>query len=156
MILGPDKKQLIIRFGICGVWLVVWTIVFGFKMVSAFLPYLGCCFAFIIGVLCYNNKKEAEFRRKIGQERKIICEGPAQLTGAKGYMFLSNDALEFYGTDKTFGVEKKNFAILPDDFKAVEGQGKKLYIETKDQTIEFKVYKAEVWKEQIVKTMLEQ
>ncbi|MBQ7037186.1 MAG: hypothetical protein IJN74_06875 [Clostridia bacterium] len=150
MILGPDKKQLIIGFALCAIVLVVWTKVFG--SMAVYLPI----FLFIIVVLFYSNKKTVKLRRNIDQARKIICEGPAQLTGAKGYMFLSNDALEFYGTDKTFGVEKKNFAILPSDFKAVEAQGRKLYIETKDQTIEFKVYKAEVWKEQIVKTMLEE
>lgn len=152
MILGPDKKQQIIRVGISGVLLVVYIIVSGFKRMSAFLLLFLGCFAFVL----YSNKKTMKLRRNIDQARKIICEGPAQLTGAKGYMFLNNDALEFYGTDKTFGVEKKNFAILPDEFVSVDVQGNKLYIETREQTFLFKVYKAEVWKEQIVKTMLEE
>ena len=83
----------------------------------------GAIFAACIAIFSKKFEKKSEcLRAEISQVRKIICEGPATHINGKnaigGWMFLSEDAIEFYPHKMNVGGE--NMAILIDDITNVE------------------------------------
>jgi hypothetical protein len=102
------------------------------------------------------EKKSAHLRAEISKVRKIICEGPANhKKGANsigGWLFLSEDAIEFYPHKMNIGGQ--NIPILIDDILNIETKSKQLKIHTKaNETFTFVVNKANLWKQSITEIL---
>lgn len=102
------------------------------------------------------EKKSVHLRAEISKVRKIICEGPANhkkgVNGIVGWLFLSEDAIEFYPHKMNIGGQ--NIPILLDDISNVETKSNKLKIQTKENvTFTFVVNKAKLWKQSITEIL---
>ncbi len=99
------------------------------------------------------EKKAELLRTQIYNSRKVICEGPVTHNeghGDYGWMFLSEDAIEFYSCK---GGEE-NIPILLDDIERVEKKFKKLKIYTKyGEVFSFAVPNSNRWRECITRTI---
>ncbi len=100
----------------------------------------------------YKEKKAENLRKQIETKRKIICHGGASyrkssIIAIGGWMFLTEDAVEFYKTIDNLGG--KNIAILLDEIISVSMKGKILNIVTKEMTYSFIVPQVKIWKEKI-------
>lgn len=104
-----------------------------------------------------------ELSIKIGDVRKVICEGQgaywmdSNRPVSSGWLVLSEDALEYYELKKY--AKTGNVAILLDDIIGVAVQKKKrtlfdvLVVNTKDKTYRFNVVDGAIWKEQVDTTV---
>lgn len=114
-----------------------------------------CGFFFALGLSIFSKrieKKSKNLRMEISKVRKIICEGPAnQKKGANaigGWLFLSEDAIEFYPHKMNFGGQ--NIPILLDDVMKIETKSNYLKIYTKTNDLyTFVVNKAKLWESSI-------
>lgn len=102
------------------------------------------------------EKKSEHLRAEISKVRKIICEGPANhKKGANaigGWLFLSEDAIEFYPHKMNIGGQ--NIPILIDDIANIETKSNQLKIHTKaNETFIFVVNKANLWKQSITEIL---
>lgn len=110
-----------------------------------------CGFLFTLGISLFmkrSEKKSKNLRAEISKVRKIICEGPANhKKGANaigGWLFLSEDAIEFYPHKINFGGQ--NIPILLDDVMKVETKSNYLKIYTKTNDLyTFVVNKSKLW-----------
>ena len=112
--------------------------------------------------MCNNiQAKGQNLSQQIATVRKIICEGQASkktssiVKISSGWMVLTEDALEYYELEKY--QNGGNIAILIDDIVGTSVKGKDLLntlvINTKKNTYSFATHKAQIWKEQIDKTV---
>ncbi len=102
------------------------------------------------------EKKSEHLRAEISKVRKIICEGPANhkkgVNAIGGWLFLSEDAIEFYPHKMNIGGQ--NIPILIDDISNVETKLNRIKIHTKtNETFTFVVTKAKLWKQSITETL---
>lgn len=103
-------------------------------------------------------KKAKPLREEISKVRKIVCEGPAthkkssiDLKNVGGWLFLSEDAIEFYPLKLYVGG--KNVGVPLDDIKKIERKGNIISISTTEETYQFIVDKGNLWEETINKTL---
>lgn len=103
-------------------------------------------------------KKAKPLREEISKVRKIVCEGPAthkksaiNLKNVGGWLFLSEDAIEFYPLKLYVGG--KNVGVPLDDIKKIERTGNIISISTTEETYQFIVDKGNLWEETINKTL---
>lgn len=114
--------------------------------------------------MCDNiQAKGRELSKQIANVRKIICEGQASKKTSNttitkissGWLVLTEDALEYYELEKY--QNGGNVAILIDDIVGTSVKGKDLLntlvVNTKEKTYSFGTHKAQIWKEQIDKTV---
>lgn len=102
------------------------------------------------------EKKSENLRKQIESKRKIICQGNAAyrkagMNAVSGWMFLSEDAIEFYRDNANIGGS--NIAILLDDITSVSAKRNILKVATMEKTYSFSAPQAKVWKEQIDQTI---
>ena len=101
------------------------------------------------------EKKSENLRAEISKVRSIICEGPANhkkgANGIGGWLFLSEDALEFYPHKANFGG--KNIAILIDDITNVDTKANQLIIQSNMEKYQFVVNKSNMWKKSIIEIL---
>lgn len=102
------------------------------------------------------EKKSEHLRAEISNVRKIICEGPANhkngVNAIGGWLFLSEDAIEFYPHKMNIGGQ--NIPILIDDISNVETKSNQLIVHTKTNgTFTFVVNKAKLWKQSITEVL---
>lgn len=110
-----------------------------------------CGFLFALGISLFmkrSEKKSKILRTEISKVRKIICEGPANhkkgANAISGWLFLSEDAIEFYPHKINFGGQ--NIPIRLDDVMKVETKSNYLKIYTKTNDLyTFVVNKAKLW-----------
>ena len=88
---------------------------------------------------------EQEFQHlhsKISEVRNIILETPAAykkgLKVSAGFLFLTEDAIEFY-SQKILFLNQQSLAILLDDIVKAESKGNKLIITTSNNKYSFNV-----------------
>ena len=131
---------------------------FGIKiwLIAGLLFGAFCAIILFLGSTKIPEKEIAALRSEISKVRAIICEGPVSNKKGKkqmnGWLFLSEDALEFYPYKNIIGWE--NVAILLDDITSVEVKSYWLNINTKSAgTYVFNTMKAKLWKESIVKEL---
>ena len=145
----------------------------GFCAIMGSFSYalLGFITFFLMGLIMIlwgfsHGEKKAEKGAKILCEqieasRKVLCQGTAKHVGklralTHGWMFVSEDAVEFYAIkgDAVVGSKSDNIAILLDDIQTIDiGKdllwGDKILITTTENTYHFLVGKPNTWKEQI-------
>lgn len=101
-------------------------------------------------------KNAKQLSHQVAKVRTIICQGQGNYRQAKrkvigGWMFLTEDAVEFYGVKgKQQGY---NIAILLDDIISVSTKRNSISITTAQQIYLFGVAKPDVWKEEIGKAV---
>ncbi len=96
------------------------------------------------------EKRVQPLREEISAKRKIICEGGTTVNGIGGWMFLTEDAVEFYPHKANFGGNA--FYIALDEIVEVTVKGK-LIIKKRDYTYELAAVKPHVWKDYIEKML---
>jgi hypothetical protein len=114
---------------------------------------------FTVGMAIFSKhleKKSEHLRAEISKVRKIICEGPANhkkgVNAIGGWLFLSEDAIEFYPHKMNIGGQ--NISILIDDISNVETKSNQIKIHTKtNETFTFVVNKAKLWKQSITEIL---
>lgn len=102
------------------------------------------------------KSKIVSLRNEILNERKIVYEGTFSYRKRLGFLFLTNNAVEFYFDRKTKSTS--NFYILLKDIVSVSVSGdwffgKKLNIKTAGEEISIIVDKAGQWQEHINKAI---
>ncbi len=102
------------------------------------------------------KSKIVSLRNEILNERKIVYEGAFSYKRRLGFLFLTNNALEFYFDKKS--KNSSNFYILLEDIVSVSVSGdwfygKKLNIKTSCEEMSIIADKADQWQEQINKKM---
>lgn len=124
----------------------------------------GIIFGIVLGIVmsvyisnmsASSERKVQPLRNEILKRRRIICEGPAnhkQKTVIGGWLFLSEDALEFYQHTRN-GVEGANIAILLDDITNVETRKNLLIIHSVQGVNQFVVYYPNEWKTTILRIL---
>lgn len=134
---------MIFQFGFT-VWVLVSGLIFG-------ISFITICAFFSI----YVEKKSKNLREEILKVRNIICDGPANNIIGKnsigGWLFLSEDALEFYPHKVNFGG--KGTAILIDDIISVDTKINQLIIKTNKEKYQFVVNKSKMWKKSITEIL---
>lgn len=118
---------------------------------------VGIIFFFLSVVPFARNEKFAkEIREKIIKVRKVVCDGPANYLKDKktivGWLFLSEDALEFYSS-RYHNSADKSLPILLDEIEGIEVQNKQLIIYTKTEKYTFAVYKPKLWEKSITEIL---
>ena len=116
----------------------------------------GVLFTVVIAIIAKNlEKKFLPLRAEISKVRSVICEGPASykngINAIGGWMFLSEDAIEFYCHKLNLGGE--NIPILLDDIVEVKAKGNQLIIKAKDKEYQFVVNKSKSWQESIQRVL---
>lgn len=72
----------------------------------------GFLFSFFMFVFIkHQEKKSNKKRSEIAKERKIICDGAATIQGNGGWMFLTEEALEFYPHKINFSTKEVKIPI---------------------------------------------
>ena len=133
---------------ICSIWRGV--IFGGIVMLSGVLSF------FVVMMFCSKLEKRVEsIRVEISKLRNIVCEGPANLkngiNSVGGWLFLSEDALEFYPHKMNIGGD--DTAILLDDIVNVETKVNQIIIQTKNKTFKFVVSRSNLWKKSITQIL---
>ena len=115
--------------------------------------FLGALFGILFTVCMvifstYMEKKAERFRAEVKQEKKIICEGPANhKKGANaigGWLFLTEDSIIFYPHKMNFSGQK--FSVSVDNIANIETKSNQLKLHTKTgETYAFVVNKANLW-----------
>jgi len=129
MLVGLSTEKLIVGmvFGVLGGGL------FSFSM---------CVFASLQEV------KFEEKRSEIANDRRVLCEGPANVCGNGGWLFLTEDYIEFYPHKLNFS--SKEIKIPAGMVEMVKTHKKQIVITTFDNTsVTILVAQNKEWKKQI-------
>lgn len=136
------------------VFTILYTILTSYTgLKTAIISALPAGSLFTIAITIFSifmEKKSEHLRNEISKVRNIICEGPANYKNGLaigGWLFLSEDALEFYPHKVNLGGSC--VAILIDDIVNVDTKGKQLIIQSKNELFKFVVNKSKLWKNSI-------
>ena len=122
--------------------------------------FAGVIFGIIIFLFTSFTSAKVEkaantLRNEISQVRHVICDGPATYLKDKkaigGWLFLSEDALEFY--PHKYNTVGENIPILLDDIEGVDIKKNQLVIRSKIGEYKFVVFKSKLWKQTIMETV---
>ncbi len=112
----------------------------------------GTLFAFIMYLFAKRVEIKSKYlHNEIAKVRRIICEGVATIKGVGGWLFVTEDAIEFYPHKINLGGE--SIAVLIDDIVAVNNGFNNIEIATKESTYKFIVNKPTGWKNLIIHTI---
>lgn len=109
----------------------------------------GLLFALaMFAVAKIQEKKFDKKRVEIASERKIICDGAATIKGNGGWMFLTENGIEFYPHKMNFSTKE---VIIPmNTIEAVMAQKNQIVVITADKsTVAVVVTHNIEWKKQI-------
>ena len=136
-------------------------VLFGIPMGAMFgLKYLSLLIGIISGVLCgflfaflmflfvkYQEKKFDKKREQIAKERKIICDGGATLNGNGGWMFFTEQGLEFY--PHKINLSTKEIMIPMQSIASVKTYRNQILVSANNQVVGIVVSHNKEWKKQI-------
>ncbi len=136
-------------------------VLFGIPMGAMFgLKYLSLLTGIISGVLCgflfaflmflfvkYQEKKFDKKREQIAKERKIICDGGATVNGNGGWMFFTEQGLEFY--PHKINLSTKEIVIPMHTIASVKTYRNQILVSTNGQVVAIVVSHNKEWKKQI-------
>lgn len=127
-------------FGIRSLSLIVGVI---FGVLSGFL------FAFLMFLFVkFQEKKFDKKREEIAKERKVICDGGATVQGTGGWMFFTEQGIEFYPHKINFSQE--NLMIPMNMIESVKTNKNQIIINTTENlTFAIVVSHNKEWKQQI-------
>lgn len=136
-------------------------VLFGIPMGAMFgLKYLSLLIGIISGVLCgflfaflmflfvkYQEKKFDKKREQIAKERKIICDGGATVNGNGGWMFFTEQGLEFY--PHKINLSTKEIMIPMQSIESVKTYRNQILVSANNQVVGIVVSHNKEWKKQI-------
>jgi hypothetical protein len=137
-------------------------VMFGVPMGIFFgINYWSVCFGVLGGLACgvlvtllillfcvVTEKKFDKLRVAIATERTVICDGGATVKGNGGWMFLTENALEFY--PHKINISTKNIIIPLAEIHSVDIKKNQLLIAEKDGTVlPIVVSHVKEWKKQV-------
>lgn len=136
-------------------------VLFGIPMGAMFgLKYLSLLTGIISGILCgflfaflmflfvkYQEKKFDKKREQIAKERKIICDGGATVNGNGGWMFFTEQGLEFY--PHKINLSTKEIMIPMQSIASVKTYKNQILVSTNGQVVGIVVSHNKEWKKQI-------
>ena len=112
----------------------------------------GLLFAVLIfAFIKYQEKKFDKKRIEIAKERVIICDGVATINGNGGWMFFTENGLEFY--PHKINLSTKEIVISRDTIKKVITYKNKLIINPGENPVTVIVSHSKEWKAQIEKVI---
>ena len=98
------------------------------------------------------EKKFDKKRIEIAKERRIICDGGATINGNGGWMFLTENGIEFY--PHKINISTKEIKIPVSMIEAVKAQKKQIRVTANGKTIAIVVSQNKEWKKQIESTIV--
>ena len=136
-------------------------VVFGVPMGILFgLMHLSLLLGVITGFLCgflfallmflfvkYQEKKFDKKRIEIAKERKIICDGAATINGNGGWVFFTENGLEFY--PHKINISTKEIVIPINTIKRVNTYRNQIIINAGEKPVVILVSHNKEWKKQI-------
>ena len=128
-------------------------IYFGLMQLSLLLGVItgflcGFLFAFLIFLFVkYQEKKFDKKRTEIAKERKIICDGGATINGNGGWMFFTENGIEFYPHKINFST--KEIVIPTNTIESVKTKKNQILVSANGKTIAIVVSHNKEWKKQI-------
>lgn len=115
----------------------------------------GCLFSFLMFLFVkVVEKKFDKMRVEIAEERKIFCDGGATIQGVGGWMFLTENGVEFY-PHKINYTQDKLFIPLK-EIQTVETKGNQILIRTVNN-LQFAIVVAKnnQWKKEIESVLVQ-
>lgn len=111
--------------------------------------FSGCLFTLLVFLFIKTQEKMYDkMRIGITEERKLICDGVANYQGNGGWLFFTEQGLEFYPHKINFS--QKELMIPISAIKSAKTKKNQLIVETTDNsTSEFLVSHNKEWAEQI-------
>lgn len=111
--------------------------------------FCGCFFTLLIfGFVKIQEKKYDKKRFEIAKERKIVCDGGANVQGNGGWMFFTEYGLEFY--PHKINISQKGLMIPISVIKSVKTNKNQLIVDTiENSTFAIVVSHNKEWVEQI-------
>lgn len=104
----------------------------------------GLLFGLIMQILLSSiDKKVQPIRNKISKENLILIEGGANLSGAGGWLFVTDKGIEFH--THNFNFDNRNFSYTHDEIVSIKKNGRKLVIITTKVKYVLNVDKVETW-----------
>ena len=136
-------------------------VVFGVPMGVLFgLMHLSLLLGIITGLLCgflftllmflfikYQEKKFDNKRTEIAKERKIICDGGATINGNGGWLFFTENGLEFY--PHKINISTEEIVIPMNTIKMVNTYRNQIIINAGENPVIILVSHNKEWKKQI-------
>jgi len=128
-------------------------ILFGLKHLSLLIGIITgflCGFLFTLLIFLFVKYQEKKFDKKrteIAKERKIICDGGATINGNGGWLFFTENGLEFYPHKINFST--KEIIILTNTIESVKTYKNQILIGANGKTIAILVSHNKEWKKQI-------
>ena len=128
-------------------------ILFGLMHLSLLLGVItgflcGFLFAFLIFLFVkYQEKKFDKKRTEIAKERKIICDGGATINGNGGWMFFTENGIEFY--PHKINISTKEIVIPTNTIESVKTNKNQILVSANGKTIAIVVSHNKEWKKQI-------
>ena len=128
-------------------------ILFGLMHLSLILGIItgffgGFIFALLIFLFVkYQEKKFDKKRTEIAKERKIICDGGATINGNGGWLFFTENGLEFY--PHKINISTKETVIPINTIETVNTYKNKIIINPGENPVVIIVSHNKEWKKQI-------
>ena len=99
----------------------------------------------LFGCACYEEHYVKRLREKVESLEKIICEGWAHKGEIDGWLFLSDEALEFYPCND----EKEEYSISISDIRNIKITLFTIKVYASDEMCKFHVYRTFLWRKMI-------
>lgn len=156
--LSYKKHPLVIKPNFIKLWLIS---IVSFGLILA-LPsviiefYLGIICGLVCGVLFAGlmhiamiilQRKFSILSSEISETKTIIVEGGATLDGVGGWLFITNEGVEFHNHKINFG--KKSFAVTHANIQSIEKDGRCLVIISNNTKRKLIVENVNAWLAQI-------
>ncbi|MBQ5808858.1 MAG: hypothetical protein IIW21_03775 [Clostridia bacterium] len=128
-------------------------ILFGLMHLSLLLGVItgflcGFLFALLIFLFVkYQEKKFDKKRAEITKERKIFCDGAATINGNGGWLFFTENGLEFYR--HKINISTKEIVIPINTIKTVNTYRNQIIINAGENPVVILVSHNKEWKKQI-------
>ena len=128
-------------------------ILFGFQHLNLLIGIItgflcGFLFALLIFLFVkYQEKKFGKKRAEIAKERKIICDGGATINGNGGWMFFTENGIEFY--PHKINLSTKEIVIPIHTIESVKTYKNQILVSADGKTVAILVSHNKEWKKQI-------
>ena len=128
-------------------------IFFGLRQLSLLLGVITgflCGFLFALLMFLFVKHQEKKFDKKrteIAKERKIICDGGATIKGNGGWMFFTENGIEFY--PHKINISTKEIIIPTNAIESVKTKKNQILVSANGKTIAIVVSHNKEWKKQI-------
>ena len=121
-----------------------------FSLLLGVITGFLCGFLFALLMFLFVKYQEKKFDKKrieIAKERKIICDGAATINGNGGWMFFTENGIEFY--PHGINLSTKEIVIPMNTIESVKTNRNQILISANSKIIAILVSHNKEWKKQI-------